>query len=88
MLESISDQNCSTSNIENFTQVLGQRSKYLRYLNRCIKHSSSFSLSESASKTTIVLKNVYSIIEEQVEMKMPMKQHEKQQEEFWQEMQV
>ena len=37
--ESASDQNSSTSDIDIFTQILGQRSGYLRNFGRCVMPS-------------------------------------------------
>ena len=100
--ESASDQNSSTSDIEIFTQVLGQRLGYLRGLGHCVKPGPSSSSSGNASMTSIALENANSRIEEltarqheleaqlakQADMEMRLKQHEEQQEEFRRQMQL
>ena len=59
--ETTSDHNSSTSDVEIFTQVLGQRSGYLRGLGRYVKPSGS---SSTLSTTAIVLENANSRIKE------------------------
>lgn len=97
--ESASDQNSSNTDVEIFTQVLGERSGYLRGLGRCVKPSPSSSSSGSAS---IAQENANRRIEEliakqqeleaqlarQGDMEMRLKQHEEEQAEFRRDMQL